>query len=188
MKAQDMTATLLAEPKGMSAAPQVISVPVINSKIVDAVKGSIDQLHANFLAEKPQLVECCEKDDAFPCIAGIITFLGEEKFSLSWVLPHKIAVKIAHRFSGFEIPFDSSDMGDVVGELVNVIAGEVILQLERRKIKVNMSLPTVVKGDALVLMPENNPEVVHIDYVSSEGTFWMRIAGTNAYHVRYSGK
>jgi CheY-specific phosphatase CheX len=70
-------------------------------------------------------------------------------------------------------------MGDMAGELVNVIAGEVVAQLEQRRIKVQMSLPTVARGRPLELVPQVGPAVANIEYRSKEGTFWFRIAAAN---------
>ena len=108
---------------------------------------------------------CC------PCVAGIISFIGETSWSLTWVLPREIAPVLAHKFTGFEIPFDSPDMGEMAAELVNVLAGDVVAQLEKRCIKAQMSLPTVARGDYLEFTPARGPGVGYIDFTSSYGKF-----------------
>jgi len=47
------------------------------------------------------------------------------------------------------VPFESSDMGDAIGELANVIAGSVKARLDQRGAKANISLPTVLRGSAV---------------------------------------
>jgi CheY-specific phosphatase CheX len=89
-------------------------------------------------------------------IVGIISFVGDLMWSLALILPHDSAEEIARKFAGFDIPFESADMGDVVGELINVLAGVVSGNLETVGINSQMSLPTVARGDAFELMlPEN---------------------------------
>lgn len=89
-------------------------------------------------------------------IVGIISFVGDLMWSLALILPHDSAEATAQKFAGFEIPFDSADMGDVVGELINVLAGVLCGNLEAAGVKSQMSLPTVARGDAFELMRPDN--------------------------------
>ncbi len=79
-------------------------------------------------------------------IDGIISFVGELTWSMILVLPHDAAEMMAKKFAGFDIPYDSEDMGDVVGELTNVLAGVLCGSLENVGVKSQMSLPTVTRG------------------------------------------
>ena len=89
-------------------------------------------------------------------IDGIISFVGDLTFSLILVLPMETAESMAKKFAGFDIPFDSEDMGDVVGELTNVLAGVLSGHLEAVGVKAQMSLPTITRGsDFEQLMSEN---------------------------------
>ena len=125
------------------------------------------------------------------CIAGIISFFGNLPWTLTWVLTDQTAPALAQKFTGFEIPFDSKDMGDMAGELVNVLAGEIVAQLDQRRIKSQMSLPTVARGTNLELMPERGaPNVAELDYSSSQGGFWLRLAAAKSGNIpgRVPGK
>jgi CheY-specific phosphatase CheX len=87
-------------------------------------------------------------------IMSTISFVGNPSWVYSLVLSGETAVKVAKVFAGFDIPFDSPDMGDVVGEVVNVIAGGICARLDAKGIKAQMSLPTVARGANLsVLVP-----------------------------------
>ena len=62
------------------------------------------------------------------------------------------------KFTGFELDYDSPDMGDVVGEMVNVLAGDIVSRLRDGCIKVAMSLPTIIKEtDVEPLLPRGFP-------------------------------
>ncbi|MCU0702473.1 MAG: chemotaxis protein CheX [Fimbriiglobus sp.] len=141
----------------------------------EAVKAAVENTFKAIAGEKP-----VPKPDVAhpptPCVAGIISFIGDSPWSLSWFLPSDTAPALAHKFTGLELTFDSQDMGDVAGELVNVLAGEVVAQLDRRRVKVKMSLPTVARGSPLELMPEKGAGVVRIDYASKFGSFWLQLA------------
>jgi chemotaxis protein CheX len=160
---------------------------VIPPVIVEAVTASVEKLHATFFSEQPILTGHGSTDHDHPCIASIISFLGEIPWSLTWILPTDTAPMVAKKFTGFEIPFESSDMGDLVGELINVFAGEVVVQLELREIDCQMSLPTVLRGNHITLVPELGASVVHLQYESKEGPFWFRLAAAKYYGNRVAG-
>jgi len=152
---------------------------VLAPAIVDAVKASVDKTYTAFFSEKPVLTANGHDHHNGSCIAGIISFLGDIPWTLSWILSRETATALAQKFAGFEISFDSPEMGDLAGELVNVIAGEIVAHLEQRRIKAQMSLPTIARGSPLELVPEKSPVIVHLEYTSKEGTFWFRLAFAN---------
>lgn len=160
---------------------------VIPDAIVESVKASIDHTCSYFFSEKPVLVIDSTGHHEGPCIAGIISFVGQIPWSLSWILTARTAPAVAKKFAGFDIAFDSDTMGDMTGELVNVIAGEVISQMEQRDIKGAMSLPTVARGSPLELVPEQGPSIVYLQYSTSDGPFWFRLAAAKHYASRLSG-
>ena len=156
--------------------------------VVDAVKASVDKTYSAFFSEKPTLTMNGKSHHHGRCIAGIISFLGEMPWSFAWILSQETAPLLAQKFAGFEIPFDSEDMGDMAGELVNVIAGEIVAQLERRHIKTQMSLPTIARGSPLELVPQDGPSIANLEYKSKEGTFWFRLAAAKNHSARLSGR
>ena len=146
-----MTAT---EPNATSTFPAAIA---------EAAIAALETTFTAIFGEKPTREMNADQKHCCPCVAGIISFIGETSWSLTWVLPREIAPVLAHKFTGFEIPFDSPDMGEMAAELVNVLAGDVVAQLEKRCIKAQMSLPTVARGDYLEFTPARGPGVGYID-------------------------
>ncbi|AWM36635.1 hypothetical protein GobsT_55410 [Gemmata obscuriglobus] len=106
-------------------------------------------------------------------IMSAISFLGDTPWAFAVVLPEASAVAIAKAFAGFEIPFDSQDMGDLVGEIVNVIAGDVTARLHAKGIKAQMSLPTSIRSaDAAALVPHGTaPSRLLFD--GADGRCWF---------------
>jgi len=106
-------------------------------------------------------------------IAGIISLVGDVDWSLMLTLPQEAAVQLSARFAGFEIEYDSDDMTDLVGELANVIAGDVVARLEAVGVKTSLSLPMVVRGEHLNLMiPAGHPRL-HMRFSSECGPFYL---------------
>lgn len=108
-------------------------------------------------------------------VIGIISFVGDLTWSMVLGLPHRSAESVAKKFAGFDIPFDSDDMGDVVGELTNVLAGAVCGSIENTGLKMHMSLPTIARGcDFQMSMPENLISQ-RLHFNASESDFWVKI-------------
>ncbi len=149
------------------------------SAIANAAVAALENTFTAIFGEKPIRDSNSVRDHCCSCVAGTISFIGEVTWSLTWVLPQEIAPILAQKFTGFDIPFDSSDMGEMAAELVNVLAGEVIAQLEKRYIKAQMSLPTVARGDHLEFTPAKGPGVIYIDFTSTQGKFWFRLVAAN---------
>lgn len=146
------------------------------SVLADAVKAAVETTFTAICGEKPVHQPGIERNGHGSCVAGIISFLGDVPWSLACVLPQETAPALGQKFTGMEIPFDTPDMGDVAGELVNVLAGEVVAQLEQRRVKAQMSLPTVARGNSLELIPEKGLTVSRLDFTSKQGSFWFRLA------------
>jgi len=90
-------------------------------------------------------------------------------------------VAVAAKFAGFEVPFDSADMGDAIGELTNIFAGQVKTLLDNRGIKSNISLPSVLRADNLQVLIQRHSSSSRICFDSALGKFWTGIlAGRGA--------
>jgi chemotaxis protein CheX len=144
--------------------------------VVNAVQAALQTTYRKFCGDDPQISLQNHVDLNSDCVAGIISFLGKNSISVAWVLDRESAPALAEKFARFAIPFDSVEMGDVAGELVNVLAGDIVINLEANGQKVKMSLPTVARGTRLQFIPEKNVHVTRLDYETRFGRFWLRIA------------
>ena len=89
-----------------------------------------------------------------PCdgLCGIISFMGDFAWSFMLALPRQTAIDLTVAFTGFELEFDSIDMSDAVGELANILGGDMNARLEALGAKMAMSLPTVARGHDIQLL------------------------------------
>jgi len=142
--------------------------------IVDATTAAVARTLTAICGERPVQNQADNQNiGASACLAGIITFVGDASWSLSLILPGDTARRLTRKFAGFDIPLESRDMGDAVGELANVLAGDIVALLDRRKFKAQLSLPTVARGAALELMPATGAGSHRMDFVSNHGAFWI---------------
>lgn len=94
---------------------------------------------------------------ANPFVLAVISLVGDVDWTVFLGLPQKTAVAMARNFTGFEIPFESDELGDAVGELSNVLAGDIKFRLDKQGVKENISLPCVVTdGDLRVMIPKDS--------------------------------
>ncbi len=110
-------------------------------------------------------------------VLGIISFVGDITWLLMVTLPKKSAESLAFKFAGFELAYDSPEMGDVVGELANVVAGDIVARLATDSVKVVMSLPTIMKGhDVEPLLPRGVPSQMMMFKIDEDEIF-VKVSG-----------
>lgn len=122
-------------------------------------------------------VENPRPQDATPRggLMSTISFVGDPSWTFAMVLADEAAVMVAQAFAGFEIPADSPDMGDVLGEIVNVIAGGICARLDSKGIKAQMSLPSVIRGEHVSLLPPTGCPSTQLAFSGPKGTCWFRL-------------
>ncbi len=141
----------------------------------DCVRDSVVSTFACIIGEDP-LRESGPPDAAFDGMMGVISFVGTRPWSLLLGLPRSTAEKFAVRFVGFEMDFEGADMVDTVGELANIIAGDVTARLEGIDMHVQMGMPSVARGSHLEIALPDSVESFFQGFSTSDGPFWIRVA------------
>jgi CheY-specific phosphatase CheX len=108
-------------------------------------------------------------------VIGIISFVGTLPWSMIAAFPCETAVTMMHKFAGFEIPFESADMVDATGELVNIVAGPIIAQLVNIGMEAKMSLPTVARGQGIEILLPSHTQIQRLHFASAPGPFSVTI-------------
>jgi len=156
---------MVTAPAAKSAVGKPAGFP---TAIADAMVASVEAVLGTICGAKPVRHEPTAAGDR-PCVIAVLSFDGSPAWTVSCRLTDEAAPSLMRKFAGFDIPFDSADMGDVVGEFVNVLAGEVIAQLERRRMKYRMSLPTVLRGTGIQLVSESGSDSKTVDFGTPYG-------------------
>ncbi len=120
-------------------------------------------------------------------IMSTISFVGDPPWTFALVLPDDAAVMVAHTFAGFDIPFDSPDMGDVLGEVVNVLSGEIVARLDAKGIKLQMSLPTVIRGHNVCLHVPSSVSTTQLMFSGPKGTCWFKLVKARGHRLQEPG-
>jgi chemotaxis protein CheX len=112
-------------------------------------------------------------------IIGVISLVGDIEWVIFLGMPSETAVTMSWTFAGFEIPFDSDDMCDAIGEMTNMLAGLVKLNLDQKSIEADISLPTVVRSEDMTALVQQQNSVEIISFKSELGNFWTGIVAAN---------
>jgi chemotaxis protein CheX len=101
-------------------------------------------------------------------ISGIIALTGEVKGLVALSMMSNTASKIAGFLTGTEDNKSEADVVDAIGEIVNIIAGNVKKNLEDM-FKIIISLPQVVRGKAhFVVIPDDRTRMLCIPFTIFE--------------------
>ena len=107
-----------------------------------------------------------EKDESGEWdISGIIGLTGEARGAVVISLKQELAMKLTSILTGAEYTKMDDDVVDAVGEILNIIAGNVKQELEDA-FSLVISLPTIVKGkEHSINWPDSQTRVICIPFV-----------------------
>lgn len=112
-------------------------------------------------------------------IAAGIPFSCTPPWILTLLLPKASALAMTKALAGIDIPLESTDMTDAVGELVNILAGHVVERMEVAGHQSAMSLPMVARGEHVKFYPAHAANLRMLSYHTPAGRFWIRITLVN---------
>ena len=97
-------------------------------------------------------------------ISGIIGLSGEASGAVAISMKDITAYKVTKILTGTEHDFIDSDVTDAVGEIINIIAGNVKRDFEE-ELRIKISLPTIVKGKAhSIVWPSEKIRIICIPF------------------------
>jgi CheY-specific phosphatase CheX len=111
-------------------------------------------------------------------IIAVISLVGDLEWSIFLGLPRRTAAALAQMFAGFEIPFESEDMGDAIGEVTNIMAGQVKAILDSRGLLVEISLPSVIRANNLEVLVQRGSAGQKTCYQSDLGKLWTGVVAS----------
>lgn len=157
------------------------NMPACSAISAEHVRCVVDAVHSAMswvAGEEPRFNGETAVQRSLQCegVVGCISLVGDVDWSLVLSLPRETASELAGRFAGFEIPFDSPDMGDAVGEMTNLLAGEVKVQLDGIGIACDISVPQVFRGDIIEVLQLPHVPSKQLNFECSGGTLIVAIA------------
>jgi len=107
-------------------------------------------------------------------ISALIGLTGTAKGTVEMSFPDTTAVAICNRLIGQENSEVNEGVIDALGEMVNMVAGSAKAKFKGHKI--NISLPTVVRGKNHIVEHPKGSESLIIPFESELGDFIVRVS------------
>jgi len=101
-------------------------------------------------------------------ISGIIGLSGEASGAVAISLKSVTAIRVTKTLTGQDHQTIDSDVTDAVGEIINIIAGNVKKNFEE-ELKIKISLPSIVRGKAhTIVWPSEKTRIICIPFTIFE--------------------
>lgn len=108
-------------------------------------------------------------------ISGIIGLAGTHKGVLAIHLPKIVAMAITSSFLGMEVEEIGPDVEDAVGELANMLGGNIKTILSQNGRDIELSMPTTISGKEYDFQPTKDAEQVVIPFLTEAGRFIVEL-------------
>ncbi|MCP3891442.1 MAG: chemotaxis protein CheX [Desulfobulbaceae bacterium] len=108
-------------------------------------------------------------------ISGVIGLAGTRKGVLAIHLPSKVAMAITGNFLGMEVEEIDEDVEDAVGELANMLGGDVKSILSGKGRDIDLSLPSIIRGERYDFQPTGEAERFLVPFDSNVGGFYIEL-------------
>ena len=110
-------------------------------------------------------------------ISGVIGLSGEATGAVAISLREATAIQVTARITGEEHKSLDSDVTDAIGEIVNIIAGNVKKHFEEA-FKVKISLPSIITGKShTIIWPSEKTRILSIPFsIFSDQEIYLSVA------------
>lgn len=117
-----------------------------------------------------------KKDDvAQGDVSGIIEFIGETNWTVSVTFNEPCILKIVSNMFGEEMKEINNEITDAVGELTNMISGQVRRELEEKGKKFGAAIPLVITGKNHKLETMIKGPKIAIPFKTDFGSFTIEV-------------
>lgn len=155
--------------------------------IVGLVKESVINTFESLIGEPPIYFESNDESKQLNGIIGnIAVFNPDYTLSLMLAIPKETALELSEVFVGMQLPFESDDMGDLIGEISNILAGDVAANIEKIGFRGQSSLPTATRGSDLTLFMPYKPPTEKMKFNGVIGEFWLTMVLNQSKQEHYN--
>ncbi len=117
-----------------------------------------------------------ENVSSFKCsVSGVIGLAGTCKGMLAVHAPDDVAKAITSSFLGMEVEEVNDDVTDAIGELSNMLAGNIKMVLDEAGKDVTLSIPSCIYGEEYSMDCVADAEWVVMPFTIDAGTFLVEL-------------
>ncbi|MBA3005225.1 MAG: chemotaxis protein CheX [Proteobacteria bacterium] len=108
-------------------------------------------------------------------ITGMIGLAGTHKGVLAIHIPNPVAIAITSSFLGMDVDEINDDVRDAVGELANMLGGNVKTILSQKGRDIDLSLPSTISGHEYGFKATTNVDLVILPFKTEKGDFVVEL-------------
>jgi chemotaxis protein CheX len=108
-------------------------------------------------------------------ITGMVGLAGTHKGVIAIHTPNAVALGITGGFLGMEVTEINDDVHDAIGEIANMLGGNIKTILSDRGKDIILSLPSTISGEEYRFQSQNDVDMVIVPFTSPSGTFYVEL-------------
>lgn len=108
-------------------------------------------------------------------ITGMVGLAGTFRGVMAVHLPNNVAMAITSSFLGFEVDEINEDVQDAIGEIANMLGGNLKTFLSDKGKDIQLSLPSTISGEEYTFMSQADVEIVIVPFECAHGKFFVEV-------------
>ncbi len=108
-------------------------------------------------------------------ITGLIGLAGTHKGVLALHFPYDVAFAITGSFLGMDVTEMNEDVEDAVGELANMLGGNMKTILSEKGRDIELSLPSTISGSQYDFQPTKDSDKILLSFSMESGNFLVEV-------------
>jgi len=108
-------------------------------------------------------------------ITGMVGLAGIHKGMLAVHFPNSLALAITTSFLGMEVEEINEDVQDAIGEIANMLGGNVKTILSDKGRDIQLSLPSTISGEEYSFMSQSDVDQIVLPFKAPAGVFYVEL-------------
>ena len=108
-------------------------------------------------------------------ITGMVGLAGVHKGVLAVHFPKQVALDVTGSFLGMEVDDINADVQDAIGEIANMLGGNLKTILSDRGKDIMLSLPSTISGDQYSFTSQAEVDQVILPFQTPSGIFYVEV-------------
>ncbi len=108
-------------------------------------------------------------------ITGMVGLAGVHKGVLAVHFPKQVALDVTGSFLGMEVDDINADVQDAIGEIANMLGGNLKTILSDRGKDIMLSLPSTISGDQYSFTSQAEVDQVILPFQTPSGMFYVEV-------------
>ncbi len=108
-------------------------------------------------------------------ITGMVGLAGTHKGVLAVHFPNQVAMDVTGSFLGMEVDEINADVQDAIGEIANMLGGNLKTILSDRGRDIQLSLPSTISGEQYSFSSQMDVDQIILPFQAPAGVFYVEV-------------